>query len=285
MEIEPFSSPPNRRSISAKNQRYTRWDGSQAVILSSTIAVLSFPESNGPETVSISTSPPAAPLAALRQMFNLPSKLEESETGDVPSSSVEDQLEVLAQQSRAVAGYDATSTSSFVCGMSISRAFYRERLLCTYTVPATPSFAFDVNASVAEPTFKPFKSAKHRSFGSKALLFDSDADLDDISLAVHRRRKCRHLTESVPSEDVDFCLAGSSIVDPLLHFEDLPPLPSSPMLATSAVASKVPSKPSSEEVTIEVVAEGYAPWASAQPHSSPLPSTNDQKDLNTNENN
>ena len=217
-------------------------------------------------------------------MFNLPSKLDESKTGDV-ESTVEDQFEVLAQQSRTVAGYDATSTSFFVCGMSISRAFYWERLLCTYTVPATPSFAFDVNVSVAEPTFKPFKSAKHSSFGGKALLFDSDADLDDISLAEPRRRKRRRLTESVPSEDVDFCLAGSSVVGPFLHFEDLPPLPSSPMLATSAVASKVPSKPSSEEVTIKVLAEGYAPWASAQPHSSPLPSTNDQKDLNANENN
>ena len=94
-------------------------------------------------------------------------------------------------------------------------------------------------------------------------------------------RKPRRLIETVPSDDIDSCLAGSSVVDPLLHFEDLPPLPSFPMLATSAVASKVPSKPPSEEVKIKVLAEGYAPWASAQPHPSPLPSTNVQKDFNT----
>ena len=62
MELEPFSSPPNRRSLNAKHQRYTRWDGSQAVILSPTAP--SPPEPNGPAPVTISTSPPAAHLAA-----------------------------------------------------------------------------------------------------------------------------------------------------------------------------------------------------------------------------
>ena len=147
-------------------------------------------------------------------------------------------------------------------------------------MPATP-FAFDVNASTA----KPFKSAKHRSFGQKALFFDSDGDLDDISLAERRRRKRCRFTETVRSDDVDFCLAGSSVVDPLLHLEDLPPLPSSPTLPTSEVALEVPSVPPSEEVTIGVLADGYTPWASAQRHSSPLPSTTDQKALNANVNN
>ena len=64
----------------------------------------------------------------------------------------------------------------------------------------------------------------------------------------------------------------------------MPPLPSSPTLATSEVASRDPSVPSSEEVTVEVLAEGYAPWASAQPHSSPLPNTNNQKDFNATNN-
>ena len=274
MEIETFSSPPSQRSVSAKCERYTRWDGKKAIITSPTVTAPSSPELNGPEMSSISTCPPAAHLAALRQMFNLPLASEEPETGDVLSSSVQDHFQVLAQQSRSVAGYDATCTSSFVCVSSISRAFYRERLLCKYSVPASPSFAFDVHASVVTPTSVPAKSAKHRSFGGKAFLFD--ADLEDIPLAERRRRKRHSLTEPVPSDDVDTCLVGSSVVDPLLHFEDMPPLPSSPTLATTEVASK----PSSEEVTIEVLAEGYAPWASTQPLSSPLPSTNDQKDLN-----
>ena len=63
----------------------------------------------------------------------------------------------------------------------------------------------------------------------------------------------------------------------------MPPLPSSPTFTTSAVASQVPSKPPSEEVTIGILAEGYSPWSSAQP--SPLPSTIDQKALNANVNN
>ena len=259
MEIEPFSSPPNKRSISTKQQRYTRWDGSQAVILSPTVAVPSSPEPNGPETASISTAPPAAHLAVLCQIFNLPPKSEESETGDVLSSSVEQQFEVLAQQSRSVAGFDATCTSLFVHSTSISRAFYRERLLCTYTVPATVSFAFDVNASVAAPTSVPVKSARHRHFGGKASPFDADDDLDNIRLAERHCRKRRRLTEPIPSDDVDFCLAGS-VVDPLLHFEDLPPLPSSPTLTTSEFALEVPSVSPSEEVNIEVLAEGYTPW-------------------------
>ena len=238
MKIEPFSSPPNRRSSSAKCQCYTRWDGSQAIILSPSVAVPSSPELNGPEMDSISTSPPAAHLAALRQIFNLPPKSEESETGDVLSSPVEEQFAVLAQQSRSVDGYDATCTSSFVRGASISRAFYRQCLLCMYSVPATTSFAFDVNAPVPAPTSEPVKSARHCHFGGKASLFDADDDLDTIPLAERRRRKRRRLTEPIPSDDIDFCLAGSSVVDPLLHFEDLPPLPSSPMLATSEVASK-----------------------------------------------
>ena len=83
IKVEPFNSPPNRRSSNAKYQRYTRWDGSQAVMLSPSVAVPSSPEPNGPEPVSISTSPPAAHLAAPRQIFNLPPKSEESETGDV----------------------------------------------------------------------------------------------------------------------------------------------------------------------------------------------------------
>ena len=192
---------------------------------------------------------------------------------------MEEQLEVLAQQSRSVAGYDATCTRSFVRGTSISRAFYRERLLCTYTVPVASSFAFNVNASVAAPTSVPVKSARNRKSGGKASLFDVDDDFDNIPLAERRRRKRRRLNEHTTSGDIDFCLAGSSVVDPLLHLEDLPPLPSSPTLATSEVALQEPSKQSSEEVKAEVLAEGYAPWASAQPHSSPLPSTNNQKDF------
>ena len=228
MEIEPYSSPPHKRSISAKHQRYTRWDGSQAVILSPTVAVPSSPEPDGPEITSISTSPPAAHLTVLCQIFHLPPKSEESETGDVISSSVEEQFEVLAQQSQSVAGYDATCTSSFVRGTSISQAFYREHLLCTYTVPATPSFAFDVNASAAAPTSVSVKSARHWHFGGKASLSDADDDLDNISLAERRRRKRCCFADPVPPDNVDFCLAGSSVVDPLLHFEDLllflPPL-------------------------------------------------------------
>ena len=134
-------------------------------------------------------------------------------------------------------------------------------------MPATSSFTFDANSSFAAATANPLKSAKHRSFGAKALLCDTDADLDDISLADRRRRKRRRLADHIPSDDADFCLAGSSVVDPLLNLEDLPPLPSSPMLATSEVASQDPSEPSSEEVTVEVLAEGYAPWASAMPRS------------------
>ena len=98
-------------------------------------------------------------------------------------------------------------------------------------------------------------------------------------MAERRRRKRRRPTGSMPSDDVDFCLAGSTVVDPLLHLTDLPPLPSSPTMATSEIASRDTSVPSSEEVTVEVLAEGYAPWASAQPHSSPLPNTNNQKDF------
>ena len=282
MEIEPFTSPPNRRSLNAKHQRYTRWDGSQAVILSPTAP--SSPEHIGPIPATISTSPPAAHLAALRQIFHLPQPSEEQKTGDVPSSSVEEQFEALAEQSRSVAGYDATCIRSFVRGKSISRAFYRERLLCTYTVPVASSFAFNVNASVAAPTSVPFKSARNRQCGGKASLTDVDDDLDNIPLAERRRRKRRRVNEPTTSDDIDFCLAGSSVVDPLLHLEDLPPLPSSPTLATSEVASRDSSVPSSEEVTVEVLAEGYAPWASAQPHSSPLPNTNNQKDFNVTNN-
>ena len=146
-------------------------------------------------------------------------------------------------------------------------------------MPVTPSFSFDARMAFTAPTAKPIKSAKHRSFGAKALLCDTDADFDNISLAERRRRKRRRLTEPVPSDDVDSCLTGSSVVDPLLHLERLPPLPSSPTLATSEVALRDPSVPSSEEVTVEVLAEGYAPWASAQPHSSSLPNTNNQKDF------
>ena len=278
MEIECFSSPPTRRSRSAKSQRYTRWDGKQAVILSPTGA--SSPELNGPEMASISNSPPAGHLAALRQIFNLPSTSEEPQSGDVSSSSVEERFKVLAQQSRSAAGLEATRTSSFIRSQSITRAFYRERLVCTYTVPATPSFAFDVNASVVAPISVPAKSARHRHFGGKASLCDADDDLDNVPLAERRRRKRRRLTDSMPSDDVDFCLAGSSVVDPLLHLTDLPPLPSSPTKATSEVTSQEPSVSSSEEITVEVLAEGYAPWASAQSHSSPLPNTNKQKDFN-----
>ena len=283
MEVEPFNSPPNRRSFNAKHQRYTRWDGSQGVILSPSVTAPSSPEPNGTEPVSISTSPPADHLAALCQIFNLPPKSEESEPGDIPSSSVEEQLKVLARQPQPAAGHKATCTSSFVCSKSTTRAFYQECLLCTYTEPATPAFTFDANASLAASTAKPFKSAKHRSFGAKALRFDSDAGLDDISLT-HSRRKRRCLADPIPSDDVDFCLAGSSVVDPLLHFV-LPPLPSSPTLTTSEVALEVPSITPSEEVTVEVLAEGYAPWASAQPHSSPLPSTNNQEDFPATKNN
>ena len=138
-------------------------------------------------------------------------------------------------------------------------------------MPATLSFAFDVNASVAAPTSVPVKSARHRHFGGKASLFDADDDLDDIPLAERRRRKRRRLTDSMPSDDVDFCLAGSSVVDPLLHLTDLPPPPSSPTKATSEDASQEPSVSSSEEVTVEVLAERYAPWASAQSHSPLCP--------------
>ena len=80
MEIEPLSSPPNRRSLNAKHQPYTRWDGSQAVILSPTETAASSPEPNGPAPATISTSPPAAHLAALRQIFHLPQTSEESST-------------------------------------------------------------------------------------------------------------------------------------------------------------------------------------------------------------
>ena len=220
----------------------------------------SSPEPNGPAPATISTSPPAAHLAALRQMFHLPEKSEEPETGDVPSSSVEEQFEVLAEQSRSVAGYDATCTRSFVRGTSISQAFYRERLLCTYTVPVTSTFAFNVNASVAAPTSVPVKSDSSRQCGGKASHFDADDDLDNIPLAERRRRKRRRLKEpTTTSDDVDFCLAGSSVVYPLLHLEDLPPLPSSPTLATTEVASQEPSKQPSEEVKAKVLAEGYAP--------------------------
>ena len=285
MEIETFPSPPNRRSRSAKGERYTRWDGKQAVITSPTVAAPSSPESNGPTTSYISTSPPAAHLAELRQIFNLPPNSAESELGDVPSSSAEDQFEVLARRSQSAAGQEATCTTSFVRSQSITRAFYRERLLCTYTVPVTSSFSFDARMAFTAPAATPIKSAKHRSFGAKALLCDTDADLDNISLAERRRRKRRRLTEPVPSDDVDSCLTGSSVVDPLLDLERLPPLPSSPTLATSEVALRDPSVPSSEEVTVEVLAEGYAPWASAQPHSSPLPNTNNQKDFSATSNN
>ena len=277
METECFSSPPNRRARNAKHQRYTRWDGKQAVILSPPGA--SSLELNGPDTASISTSPPAAHLAELRQIFNLPPTSEDPQAGVVSSSSsVEEQFKVLAQQSRAVAGCDTTCTSSFVCGPSISRAFYRERLLCTYSMPAISSFAYNAKASVVAPTPVPIKSAKHRSSGGKAPLYDDD--LDDTPLAERRRRKRRRLAETIPSDDVDFCLAGSSVVDPLLHLEALPPLPSSPTLETSAVVSQVPSTSPSEEVTITVLAEGYASWASVQP--SPLPSTADQPAVHAN---
>ena len=120
MATECFSSPPNRRSRNAKHQRYTRWDGKQAVITSPTVAVPSTPELNGPETSSVSTSAPAAHLAALRQMFNLPSTSVEPQSGDVSSSSVEEQFKVLAHQSRSVAGHKATCTSSFVHSQSIT---------------------------------------------------------------------------------------------------------------------------------------------------------------------
>ena len=43
METKCFSSPPNRRSRNAKHQRYTTWDGKQAVITSPTVAVPSPP--------------------------------------------------------------------------------------------------------------------------------------------------------------------------------------------------------------------------------------------------
>ena len=192
---------------------------------------------------------------------------------------MEEQFEALAEQSRSVAGYDATCTRSFVRGKSISRAFYRERLLCTYTVPVASSFAFNVNASVAAPTSVPFKSARNRQCGGKASLTDVDDDLDNTPLAERRRQKRRRVNEHTTSDDIDFCLAGSSVVDPLLHLEDLPPLPSSPTLATSEVASRDPSEPSGEEVMVEVLAEGYAPWSPVQPFPSPLPSTNVQTDF------
>ena len=109
------------------------------MILSPTVTAPSSPAPNGPAPASISTSP-AAHLAALRQIFHLPQTSEEPETGDVPSSSVEEQFVALAEQSRSVAGYDATCTRSFVRGTSISRAFYREQLLCTYAVPVASFF-------------------------------------------------------------------------------------------------------------------------------------------------
>ena len=146
-------------------------------------------------------------------------------------------------------------------------------------MPATSSFAFNVNTPVAAPTSVPVKSARNRQCGGKASLFDANDDFDTIPLAERRRRKRCHVKEPITPDNVDFCLAGSSVVDPLLHLEDLPPLPSSPTLATSKVASQDPSEPSSEEVTVEVLAEGYAPWASVQPHSPPLPKTINQKDF------
>ena len=160
METECFSSPPHRRSRSAKSQRYTGWDGKQAVILSPSGA--SSPALNGPVMASTSTSPPAGHLAELRQIFNLPATSEEPQSGDVSSSSIEEQFQTLAQQSCSAAGLEANRASSFIHSRSITRAFYRERLVCTYSVPATPSFAFDVNAAVAAPTSVPVKSALWR---------------------------------------------------------------------------------------------------------------------------
>ena len=157
---------------------------------------------------SHSTSPPLTQqLKQLRSQFNMPatsaSESEEITEADFAASIIEAE-----QQAAAKSGPVRTAVRTVTT--------LRVRRRRSGLSQATPATITTTTTSRSSSTITTSTWTKPTGGRAKVTAAQAEIDRDDIPLAVLRKNKRRWLdSKTSPDEELDYCLSGSSVIDPL----------------------------------------------------------------------
>ena len=193
---------------------------------------------------SHSTSPPLTQqLKQLRSEFNMPatsaSESEEITEADFAASIITAEHQAAAAKSGQVRTAVRTVTTL--------RVRRRRSGLSQAPTPAQTTTTF-TTASRSSSTITTSTWTKPTGGRTKVTATQAEIDRDDIPLAVLRKNKRRRLSSTTPpkDEELDCCLSGSSVIDPLaIEYWQTTPIssfgqtPSLPALEAPSATSKV----------------------------------------------
>ena len=205
---------------------------------------------------SHSTSPPLTQqLKQLRSQFNMPatsaSESEEITEADFAASII------TAEQRAAAAKSGQVRTA--VRTVTTLRVRRRRSGLSQAPTPAKTTTTF-TTASRSSSTITTSTWTKPTGGRTKVTATQAEIDRDDIPLAVLRKNKRRRLSSTTPpkDEELDCCLSGSSVIDPLaIEYWQTTPIssfgqtPSLPALEAPSATSNVALQQEQQQQTAE----------------------------------
>ena len=158
---------------------------------------------------SHSTSPPLTQqLKQLRSQFNMPIK-SASESEGITEADFAASIIEAEQQAAAKSGPVRTAVRT----ITTLRVHRRRSGPSQATTPATITSTTTSRSSATITTSTWTKPTGGRA---KVTATQAEIDRDDIPLAVlHKNKRCRLNSKTPPDEELDYCLSGSSVIDPL----------------------------------------------------------------------
>ena len=285
----PPSPPKVKREAGKAKGRSSKGAGVKVTAMDPQDEVApSVPGEAGPRAVqslrhnnsTISTSPPAHHLDAIRQVFGMSSPSDDLEPGEIRDSEPETDFKSLAQQTQSIANVATLATAtpaSFAYKGSARPSSLRstraksvlvsapEHVASGVAPPSVERFSFTLTTVSASSTYAsaskvtsawtrayqgascppPCPPRRPGKFKSNSLQED-----DDIPLMQRcKERKRRRLNLPPALETVDECLSGASVVDPLnmdcpalssVGMSEMPPVSSPWISQTIAQGEEMP---------------------------------------------
>ena len=183
---------------------------------------------------SHSTSPPLTQqLKQLRSQFNMPIK-SACESEGITEADFAASINEAEQQAAAKSGPVRTAVRT----ITTLRVRRRRSGPSQATTPATIT---STTTSRSSSTITTSTWTKPTGGRAKVTATQAEIDRDDIPLAVlHKNKRCRLNSKTPPDEELDYCLSGSSVIDPLaIEYWQTTPIPS--FEQTSLPALEAPS--------------------------------------------
>ena len=234
-ELEPGEIRDSSSVQSMDDERSSDHADPKTKLDGATKAIQLKSEADSPLRVqSHSTSPPLTQqLKQLRSLFNMPIK-SASESEEITEADFAASIIEAEQQAAAKSGPVRTAVRT------ITTLRVRRRR-CGPSQATTPAAITSTTISRSSSTITTSTWTKPTGGRAKVTATQAEIDRDDIPLAVLRKNKRRRLNSTTPpEEELDYCLSGSSVIDPLA-IEYWQTTPISSFGQTSSPALEAPS--------------------------------------------